>query len=195
MPDDVAVLIPAKDAVATVARAVRSALAQREAGEVLVVVDGSRDSTAEAALACDDGSGRLKVLRQANRGPSAAINAAHDATSSPLVCVLDADDFFQPGRLAEAGRDWELAADRLLIAEEGAEDGPYEAWGGIVPENGLLGFADFHLTLDAKAAGRLPDALPTLMRNLDAVGYAVAETLRARRRSILLEGQPRTGLS
>jgi succinoglycan biosynthesis protein ExoU len=143
----VAVLIPAKDAADTIARAVRSALAEPQAGEVVVIDDGSTDGTAEAAAACDDGSGRLRILRQANAGPSAAINRGHDATSCDYVCVLDADDFFVEGRLGrifgEAGPGWDMAADGLLLAREGAEEGPYERWEGRVPSNGIVGFAQF----------------------------------------------------
>ena len=143
----VAVLIPARDSAGTIRRAVLSALAQPEATEVVVVDDGSRDATARAATSCDDGTGRLRVLTQENRGPSAAINTAQAATRAPYLCVLDADDFFLEGRLsaifAGAGSNWDMAADRLLLAREGFEDGPYERWGGVIPQDGVLSFAAF----------------------------------------------------
>jgi succinoglycan biosynthesis protein ExoU len=143
----VAVIIAAKDAGSTIARAVRSALAQPEATEVVVVDDGSRDGTAQIAADCDDGSGRLRVLRQSNKGPSAARNAAIETTFAPFLCVLDADDFFAEGRLgaifAAAGTDWELAGDRLLLAKQDAEDGPYERWRSALPVPFQLALADF----------------------------------------------------
>lgn len=143
----VAVLIPAKDASLTIARAIRSALAEPETAEVVVVDDGSADATAEVAAACDDGSGRLKIIRQANRGPSAATNVAIEASTAPYLCNLDADDFFLPGRFKAifdaAGTDWDLVADKLLLGKEGAEDGPYERWRGDDPLPSVLSLAAF----------------------------------------------------
>ncbi|MFC3067702.1 glycosyltransferase family 2 protein [Phenylobacterium soli] len=143
----VAVLIPAKDAAPTVGRAVGSALTDAATAEVVVIDDGSTDDTADAARRMDDGSGRLRILRQANTGPSGALNRGHAASTAPYVCVLDADDFFLPGRLTrifqESRTDWDMAADRLLLAREGAEDGPYEHWGGAIPADGLVSFAAF----------------------------------------------------
>ncbi len=101
MPSDICVVIPAFDAAATIARAVRSALAEREVSEVIVVDDASRDATAAAAARADDGSGRLRLIRfDANRGPAAARNAAIAASRAPFVAILDADDYLVAGRFA-----------------------------------------------------------------------------------------------
>ena len=70
-----AVLITAKDAEGTAAKAVASALAQAVVSEVVFVDDGSRDGTSSAARAADDGSGRLQLIRLAeNRGPARGRN-------------------------------------------------------------------------------------------------------------------------
>ena len=126
-PNAIAVIIAAYKAERVIGRAIRSALAQPEAQEIIVVVDGSPDGTAEAARACDDGSGRLKVLEQKwNRGPSAARNAAIAATTSPWITVLDDDDFMSAGRLGrllESAGGYDFIADDLLLAQEGAEHG------------------------------------------------------------------------
>ena len=107
----VAVIIAAFNAADMVAVAVRSALAQPEASEVWVVDDASTDATSEVAEACDDGTGRLRVVRAAvNGGPAAARNIALEATRADWVCVLDADDWFAPDRLT-----------KLLFAAGGAE--------------------------------------------------------------------------
>ena len=108
----VAVIIAAMNASATIARAIISALADRNVREVIVVDDASSDDTAAVARAADDGSNRLTVLVQpANAGPAAARNRAIDASSSPLIAILDADDFLLPGRfdalLDEEG--WDLS--------------------------------------------------------------------------------------
>lgn len=116
--DRVAVIIAAYHAEATIARAVRSALEQPQAAEVVVVDDASRDGTVQAALAADDGSGRLRVLIQpSNAGPSAARNRAIAATGAPWITILDADDFFLGGRIGGlldyVGWDVDIVADDL----------------------------------------------------------------------------------
>lgn len=156
-PDAVAVLIAAKDAAHTIGRAVRSALAQPEAAEVIVVDDGSADRTATAARDCDDGTGRLAVLvLPENLGPAAARNLALQRATAAHVCVLDADDVMQAGRLgrllAFAGDEWDMVADDLLIAGENSADGPYRT---LCDEAGELPRA---LSLEAFVRGNLEDA-------------------------------------
>lgn len=126
VPRDVTVVIAAWRAAGTIGRAIASALAQPEAVEVVVADDASNDNraTIKAALAADDGTGRLKVLALArNSGPSAARNAAIRASKSTWIAILDSDDFMQPGRLgkllqlADAGYD--LLADDLMQVPDG----------------------------------------------------------------------------
>lgn len=124
----VAVMIAAKDAAATIGRAVASAIAEPEACEVIVIDDGSRDGTAEAARQAGAGSPRLTVVSlPANVGPSAARNLAIAQTRSPWICPLDGDDFFRPGRLArllDQAEGCDFVADDLLMVLEGREDEP-----------------------------------------------------------------------
>jgi succinoglycan biosynthesis protein ExoU len=90
--------------------------------EVVVVDDASRDGTAEAAAAADDGTGRLRVIRlPVNAGPSAARNTAIRETTAPILAILDADDHFVPGRLGRLlrHRDWDVIADDILFVGEG----------------------------------------------------------------------------
>lgn len=113
----VCTIIAAYNAAGTIGAAIRSALAEPEVAEVVVVDDASTDQTAHAALAADDGSGRLKLLRLArNMGPAHARNQAIAASSAPYISILDADDRFLPGRFAPlfAQKDWDMAADNIL---------------------------------------------------------------------------------
>ncbi|MFZ0304487.1 MAG: glycosyltransferase [Terracidiphilus sp.] len=67
--------------------------------ELLIVDDGSTDRTA-SILAYDSGlDSRVKVIRQANHGQSAARNLALANARNHLVAVLDADDRMLPTRL------------------------------------------------------------------------------------------------
>lgn len=119
----VSVIIAAMNAEATIGQAVASALGEPEVAEVIVVDDASQDGTVAAAGAADDASGRLKVITlERNHGPAGARNRGLQAATSPCVAVLDADDFFLPGRigklLASAGDDWDMVADDILIVPE-----------------------------------------------------------------------------
>lgn len=119
-PTNVCVIIAAKNAADTIGRAIGSALAEPEAAEVVVIDDASTDGTAAAARAADDGSGRLVVVRfDENRGPAAARNHAIAISQSPLLAVLDADDFFLPGRLRQllAQDDWDFIADNIAFVD------------------------------------------------------------------------------
>jgi glycosyltransferase involved in cell wall biosynthesis len=65
--------------------------------EVVVVDDGSTDSTAAIAAAHGD---RVLVLQQANAGPSPATNRGIKAARGELLAFLDADDRWPPQKLA-----------------------------------------------------------------------------------------------
>jgi succinoglycan biosynthesis protein ExoU len=126
----VAVIIAAWNAQETIRRAVTSALEQEFVGEVIVVDDASKDDTRGAALSADDGSGRLHVVSlRENGGPSRARNVALNHSQAHYVCILDADDYFLPGRIAnllgaEIG-DWDILADDIVIVPEQAHHVPF----------------------------------------------------------------------
>ena len=135
----VCVIIPSFNARRTIARAVSSALGQPEVAEVFVVDDASTDATADAARCADDGTGRLRVESLArNQGPSAARNHAIARSRSPMIAILDSDDYFLPGRfgrlLRDIGEDWDLAADNVLFvssesvprSDDAPAEGPHQ---------------------------------------------------------------------
>lgn len=131
----VCVIIAAKDASATIARAVKSALNQTETAEVIVVDDASTDDTFKVAEMCDDGSGRLRVVRfEVNRGPSSARNFAISISTSPVISILDADDFFLPGRFSDLLQhsEWDMIADNIaFVSDESVED----EFAELIPES------------------------------------------------------------
>jgi glycosyltransferase involved in cell wall biosynthesis len=92
------VVIPAFNAAATIAEALRSVAAQTIATEEIVVVDdGSTDDTAAAIAA----SGvAVRYLRQDNAGPGSATTRGFGALTTPLIATLDADDLWLPEKIA-----------------------------------------------------------------------------------------------
>lgn len=94
----VSVVVPVYNGEAFVADAVDSVLAQSDAAAELVVVDdGSTDATPRILARYGD---RIAVVRQANRGLSAARNAGIARATGEMLFFLDADDLQPPGYLA-----------------------------------------------------------------------------------------------
>lgn len=108
----VAVVIPARDAVATIGRAVRAVLAQEGAPafELVVVDNASEDNTGAVAAAAG-----ARVVRLDDRagGPGRARNAGVAATGGTHVAFTDADCFPTPGWLEAL---WAAARDAELVA-------------------------------------------------------------------------------
>jgi glycosyltransferase involved in cell wall biosynthesis len=94
----VSVVIPAYNAATYLRTAIESVLAQDtpHAVEVIVVDDGSVDDTAGVAAGF---GAKVRLIRQANSGVSAARNAGIRASSGELIALLDADDVMLPGRI------------------------------------------------------------------------------------------------
>jgi glycosyltransferase involved in cell wall biosynthesis len=99
-PPLVSVIVPAYNAERFVQPALRSILAQTVTDlEVVVVDDGSTDGTLAAARSIGDS--RVRVLTGPNRGVSHARNRGIAAAlPSPYVAFLDADDLWDPAKLA-----------------------------------------------------------------------------------------------
>lgn len=143
----ICVIIAAKNASDTIEVAIRSALSKPEVSEVVVIDDGSTDETKSVALATDDGTGRLKVERfNINQGPSAARNHAISISSAPLISILDADDFFFPGRFAamlKDGDDWDMVADNIAFIQQSVPDASTTVPDSFTPESHFLTLVEF----------------------------------------------------
>lgn len=98
------VIVPCFDCAATLAIAVRSVLDQTCGDfELLLVDDGSRDTTLALCHALAAGDGRIRVLSQANAGVAAARNRGAREARGELIAFLDADDWWAETKLAAHG--------------------------------------------------------------------------------------------
>lgn len=98
-PPGVSVIIPAYNQASYVRKAIQSVLEQTYPDfELIVVDDGSTDETPQILASIHDP--RMRVVRQANAGLSAARNTGIRESCAPLVTLLDSDDFFLPDKLS-----------------------------------------------------------------------------------------------
>jgi len=101
----VSVIIPAHNCERYLEEAVESVARERDAAEleIVIVEDGSTDSTLEVCERIQKKHPDLvKVLRHpegTNRGIGASRNLGIEKSRGELVCFLDADDYWLPGRL------------------------------------------------------------------------------------------------
>src|SRR5271156_1661322 len=94
----VSILIPAYNSEEWIGDSIRSALAQTwQRKEIIVVDDGSRDRTAEAARRF--ASKEVKVVSTENGGAAAARNRALRLSQGDYIQWLDADDLLSPDKI------------------------------------------------------------------------------------------------
>jgi glycosyltransferase involved in cell wall biosynthesis len=95
----VSVLVPVYNKAHYLRRSIDSVLAQTFADfEVVLVDDGSTDNSADVVRTYTDP--RIRLVQQPNAGVGAARNRALAESCAPMVALLDADDFWEPGFLA-----------------------------------------------------------------------------------------------
>lgn len=98
----VSVLMPCKNAAATIAASLASVQAQTLRGwELVVADDGSDDGTQEIAADFSKHDPRIKLLehRGGPNGASVARNRALDLSTGRYIAFLDADDLWLPEKL------------------------------------------------------------------------------------------------
>ena len=97
---EVSVIIPAYNLEGYLDTCLQSVLAQTLGNfEAIVVDDGSTDGS--AARVEEIGSPLIRLIRQENRGVSAARNRAMQEACGEYAALLDGDDTWEPGYLAE----------------------------------------------------------------------------------------------
>ena len=94
----ISVVIPAFNRIAVLRRAIDSVLAQTcPPGELIVVDDGSDDSTRELIASCY--ADTVKYIYQANHGVSHARNTGIKMAKGKWIALLDSDDEWHPEKL------------------------------------------------------------------------------------------------
>jgi succinoglycan biosynthesis protein ExoO len=141
------IVIPAYQAEATLARAIRSALDQTMRDiEIIVADDGSTDGTRQMIGEWLAKETRLRAFRnEHNCGKSATMNRAASVARGRWLAVLDADDWYHPERLAAlAGigerRNVAMVADNQFLYDAAADTVVGHGW----PESG----ADWRMSFD-----------------------------------------------
>lgn len=124
----VCVIVPVFDVEDHIADCIAALRAQSGvAYEVIVVDDGARDASAARAEAAMAGDSRFRLIRQDNRGLSAARNTGLAHTTAPLIAFVDGDDQVAPDflwqmvdALDRTGGDWVACAIAFRNTDPGA---------------------------------------------------------------------------
>jgi glycosyltransferase involved in cell wall biosynthesis len=99
-PTLVSIIIPCYNYGAYVSDAINSILAQTYKNwELIVINDGSTDSTKEVVMPYVEADSRIRYYYQPNKGLSAARNAGLALTKGEYIQLLDADDCLAPEKL------------------------------------------------------------------------------------------------
>jgi len=99
-PPLISVIIPAYNAEKFIAKTLESVLSQTYQNiEILVVDDGSTDTTAEIVKSFAQKDRRIILLQQSNAGVAAARNLAIQKSQGEYIAAIDADDIWYPQNL------------------------------------------------------------------------------------------------
>jgi glycosyltransferase involved in cell wall biosynthesis len=175
---EVSVIIPTRDRRDRVRSAIRSALAQRDVGlEVLVVDDASSDGTGAMVTAL--GEPRARVVRNdTSLGESGARNRGIDEAMGKWIAFLDDDDLWAPDKLARqldalrtTGRSWAYGGevvvdDDLNVLSGSPPPGPEEVAAALVRYNAVPGSAS-NVVVASELLARVGPFDPELRRTPD----------------------------
>lgn len=95
------IIIPIYNVEDTLQRCLESVLAQvDETMEVVLINDGSTDSSGQIAEEMTAGRGNCRLIHQTNKGLSAARNAGIEVATGDYLTFVDSDDFIAEGTYA-----------------------------------------------------------------------------------------------
>ena len=164
----VSIIVAAFNAAATIEETCRSALAQTYPSiEVLVVDDGSTDTTADIVTELAAADPRLRLIRQPNLGVAAARNCGIAAARGELLAPLDADDLWAPGK---------IAAQVARLAQAGSDTALVYCWWAWIDEHNSV--------LDRSPPWRIEGRALQRLLEINVTGNASVPLFR---RSVVLE--------
>ena len=126
----ITVVVPAYNAQATIDETLHSVRAQTyKTLDVVVVDDGSTDTTAEIVARHVRDDSRVRLLQQPNSGVAAARNAAIAVAGGEFIAPIDADDLWHPTKIEK-----QLSAMR----RGGERAGLAYAWTALIDLNSCI---------------------------------------------------------
>jgi len=132
----ISVIVPAYNAEEFIARTLESILRQTHQNiEVLVVDDGSKDSTPDIVEAYAKADPRVRLIQQKNGGVARARNTGIAEARGELVAPCDADDLWSPDKLAS-----QLA----IFRSSGSDTGLVYCWTAVINQHDMVMNYDSH---------------------------------------------------
>ena len=93
----VSIITPCYNGSDYIAETIESVMAQSYSNwEMIVVDDGSKDSTASIVQNYVEKDARIKLIRQKNKGSAAARNNGIKSAKGRYIALLDSDDVWMP---------------------------------------------------------------------------------------------------
>ena len=148
MEFSVSVIIPVYNCERYIEKAISSVLQQPEVAEIVIVNDGSTDTTQSILETLQKQTPKIKIYHHennSNKGRSASRNLAIKKATANYIAFLDADDYYLPNR---------FVSDKKIFQEDDKVDGVYNAIG-----------ADFYREASDKEQEQLE--LTTIRENIE----------------------------
>lgn len=138
----ISVIIPAYNAEEFIAKTLESVLSQTYQNiEVLVVDDGSTDTTAEIVKSFAQKDSRISLFQQSNAGVAAARNLAIQKSQGEYIAPIDADDIWDLQNLEKKVK---------CLSSSAPSVGIVYSWSLDINEKGLLTGGFYNSTIEGK---------------------------------------------
>jgi Glycosyl transferase family 2 len=106
--------------------------------ELVVCDDGSTDDSVRIIRRYADRDRRVTLVSKANGGMASALNAAYSRSQGSIICFLDSDDLFAPGKLDVVLAAWATSSNAGMLCHPLVRIVNGETRHGLVPEFGRL---------------------------------------------------------
>lgn len=141
----ISVIIPAYNSEETIARALDSVISQNYSNlEIIVIDDGSTDSTYDISVRYSKLDNRIKVITQSNSGLGATRNRGISFAQGEIIALLDSDDAYIKGsllRVNDAFGKYDadiVASDFLIVDEQGGHHSSSSLSVGKFPNGSVI---------------------------------------------------------